>query len=90
MRSGIGNNKLKITSATLKVCSVSLHPSMIVAHNEALKISSALYQFWRSDIKSFSVTGRSRIFMTENIFHGKVPSKIIIGMISNSAYSGDC
>ena len=27
--------------------------------------------------------------MTDNIFHGQVPSKIIIGMVSNSAYSGD-
>ena len=27
--------------------------------------------------------------MTDNIFHGQVPSKIIIDMISNSAYSGD-
>ena len=27
--------------------------------------------------------------MTDNIFHGKVPSKLIIGMVSNSAYSGD-
>ena len=27
--------------------------------------------------------------MTDNIFHGKVPSKLIIGMFSNSAYSGD-
>ena len=27
--------------------------------------------------------------MTDNIFHGKVPSKIIIGMVSNAAYLGD-
>ena len=62
---------------------------MIVAHNEGLKISPALYPFWRSDIKSFSVAGGSHTFMTDNIFYGQVPSKIIIGMVSNSAYSGD-
>ena len=27
--------------------------------------------------------------MTDNIFHGKVPSKVIIGMVFNVAYSGD-
>ena len=89
MRSGNENYKLKITLAVLKVCFVSLHPSVIVAHNEALKISPALYPFWRSDIKSFSIAGGSHTFMTDNIFHGQVPSKIIIGMVSNSAYSGD-
>ena len=50
MRSCVENYKLKITSAILKVCFVSLHPSVIVAHNEALKISPALYPFWRGDI----------------------------------------
>ena len=39
MRSGAENYKLKITSAVLKVCFVSLHPSVIVAHNEALKLA---------------------------------------------------
>ena len=89
MRSGVENYKLKITSAILKVCFVSLHPTVIVAHNESLKISPALYPFWRNDIKSFSLAGGSHTFMTDNIFHGQVPSKIIIGMVSNSAYSGD-
>ena len=88
MRSGNENYKLKITSAMLKVCYVSLHPSMIVVHNEALEISPAIYPFWRSDIKSFTVGAGSHTFMTHNIFHGEVPSKIIIGLVSNAAYSG--
>ena len=89
IRSGNKNYKLKITSAILKACFVSLHPSMIVAHNEALKIIPSLYPFRYSDIKSFSVAGGSLTFTTNNIFHGELPSKIIIGLVSNSAYSGD-
>ena len=81
--------KLKILSAVLKVCHVGLNPSVILAHNEALKLGPALYPFWLSDIKSFSVAAGSQTFMTDNIFHGKVPSKLIIAMVSNSAYSGD-
>ena len=89
MRHGVKVYKLKILSAVLKVCHVGLNPSVIVAHNEALKLAPAIYPFWRSDIKSFSVAAGSQTFMTDNIFHGKVPSKLIIGMVSNSAYSGD-
>ena len=81
--------KLKITDAVLKLCHVSLNPAMVVAHNEALDISPAVYPFWRSDIKTFSVAQGSHTFMVDNIFHGEVPSKIIVGMVSNSAYSGD-
>ena len=37
--SGVEKYKLLITDAILKVCHVSLNPSMIVAHNEALKLT---------------------------------------------------
>ena len=89
MRHGTKIYKLVITSTVLKVCHVGLNPAMILAHNESLKMGPALYPFWRSDIKSFSVAAGSLTFMTDNIYHGKVPSKLIIGMLSNAAYSGD-
>ena len=76
LRNGTKAYKLKITDAILKVCHISLDPKMIVAHNEALKISPALYPFWRSDIKSFTVASGSLSFMTDNIYHGKIPSKL--------------
>ena len=89
MRVGTNNYKLQINSAVLKVCHVALNPSLLLAHNEALKLSPVIYPSWRSDIKSFTVAGGSHTFMTDNIFHGKVPSNIIVGMVSNAAYSGD-
>ena len=78
MRHGSKIYKLQIRSAVLKVCHVNLNPSLIIAHNESLKLTPALYPFWRSDIKSFSVAQGSLTLMTDNIFHGKVPRKIII------------
>ena len=89
MRYGKEKLRLKITEAILKVCYISLNPDMLVTHNEALKTSPALYPFWRSIIKSFSIAKGSHTFMTDNIFHGKVPSKIVVGLVSNAAYFGD-
>ena len=89
MRLGTKNYKLIITSAIWKVCYISLNPNMIFAHDEALKISPAIYPFWRSDLKSFSVAKGSLNFMTDNIYYGKVPSKLIIGIGSNAGYSGE-
>ena len=78
MRNGVKVYKLKILSAVLKVCHVGLNPSVILAHNEALKLGPALYPFWRSDIKSFGAAAGSQTFIADNIFYGKVPSKLII------------
>ena len=89
MRLGSKNYKLLTTSAVWKVCYIALNPNMILAHDEALKISPAIYPFWRSDLKSFSVAKGCLNFMTGNIYHGKVPSKLVIGMVSNAGYSGE-
>ena len=62
---------------------------MILAHDGALKIIPAVYPFWRSDIKSFGVAKGSLSFMIDNIYHGTVPSKLLMEMVSNAVYSGD-
>ena len=81
--------KLVITNAILKVCQVAVNPLMILAHDEALSKSPAVYPFWRSNVKSFTISPGSQTFMIDNIYHGHVPSKIIIGFVSNAAYSGN-
>ena len=67
MRNGKEKLRLKITEAILKVCYISLNPDMLVAHNEALKTSPALYPFWRSDVKSFSIAKGSHIYDREHL-----------------------
>ena len=81
---GLGTQSYKLV---WKVCYISVNPNIIVAHDEALKISPVV-PFCRSDIKSFTVAKGSLNFMTGNIYHGTVPNKLIIGMVSNAGYSG--
>ena len=83
------NYKAIITNAIFKVCQVGINPAMILAHNQALSKNPAIYPFWRSDIKSFTVPIGGQTFMIDNIYHGNVPSKLIIAMVSNKSYSGD-
>ena len=83
------NYKVAITNAVFKVCQVAVNPSVILAHDQALAKSPAIYPFWRSDVKSFTVATGGQTFMIDNIYHGNVPSKIILAMVSNKAYSGD-
>ena len=81
--------KVVITNALFKVCQVVINPAIILAHNQALSKTPAIYPFWRSDIKSFTIPTGGQTFMIDNIYHGNVPSRIVIPMVSNDAYSGD-
>ena len=62
MQNGVKVYKFKILSAVLKVCHIGLNPSVIIAHNKALKLGPALYSFWWSDLKSLSVAAGSQTF----------------------------
>ena len=49
------NYKVSITSAILKVCHVKVSDAVIVAQNEALNLSPALYLYWKSNFKTISI-----------------------------------
>ena len=80
--------EVQITYASLKVCYVKVSDAVVLAQNEVLKLSPAMYPFWKSSIKTFSLPKGISTFSTDDIFHGKVPTKIIIGMVSTEAYNG--
>ena len=46
---------VQITSAILRVCHVKVSNVVILAQNEALNVSPALYPFWKSNFKTISV-----------------------------------
>ena len=80
--------KVDITEVSFKVCYVKVADSVILAQNEVLKSSPALYPFWKSNIKTFSLAKGISTFTADDIFHGNVPSKVILGFVRTEAYSG--
>ena len=84
-----GNNyELEVVDAVLKVCHLKLSPTTLLAHNESLKVTPAVYPFWKSDIKTFTISAGSMMFSTDDCFQGQVPHKLIVGFTSSAAYSG--
>ena len=81
--------ELEVTDAVLKVCHLKLSPTTVLAHNESLKLTPAVYPFWKSDIKTFTISGGSMMFSTDDCFQGQVPNKMVVGFTSSAAYSGD-
>lgn len=80
--------KIKIKDALLKVCYITVNPQIIVAHDEALKSSSAVYPYMRSEIRTFSVPGGNFNFRMDNLFNNDVPLSVVVGLIAGEAYNG--
>ena len=81
--------KVSITSAVLKVCHVKVSDAVIVAQNEALNLSPALYPYWKSNFKTISIPSGVSTVTSDDIFHGEVPSKLVLAMVKTQAFSGD-
>ena len=80
--------KLILTEASLKVCKISLNPSLSLAQAELLSKSPAQYPFERTDVKTFNIPSGSFTFRTEDLYQGAVPSRLILGLVKSEAYNG--
>ena len=88
MTNGTEYYKVKITEAVFKVCCVKVANAVLLAQNDVLKIAPAMYPFWKSNIKTFFIPKGEAGFSKDDIFHGLIPSKLIVGMVKSEAYSG--
>ena len=80
--------KVKITEALFKVCYVKVTNAVLLTQNGVLKIAPAMYPFLRSSLKTFFIPKGEAGFSKDDIFHGLVPSKLVIAMVKSQAYSG--
>ena len=81
--------KLVITEASLKVRHAKMNPKIILAHNEALNHGEALYPYWKSNVKAFSIPAGVSSYSIDDLYNGMKPSRLIIAMVGNAAYTGD-
>ena len=81
--------KVKIKSARLELEKMTINPDVLNEHAVKLQKQNAIYPLRRGDIKTFSIpTGNSNI-IKENMFMGKLPRRLVIGLVDSSAFNGD-
>ena len=80
---------MSITSAVLKVCHIKVADAVVVAQNEVLGIGPAIYPYWKSNFKTISIPSGVSAVSSDDIFHGEVPSKLILDIVRTDAFSGD-
>jgi len=81
--------RVAIVSASLFVRKVKLSPSVFLAHAKTMENGLAKYPIKRVVTKAFTVAAGYRDVISERLFSGTLPTRIIIGCIDNDAYNGN-
>ena len=82
---GIGC-KVKIMHASLFVRKVKLTSSIFLAHAKTLERGTAKYPIRRVVCKAFTIPEHYLDVSHEKLFSGQLPTRIVIGLVSNRAF----
>ena len=85
----MGGGKVQITHASLFVRKVKLMPSVFLAHAKTLERGTAKYPIKRVVCKSFTIPQNYLDVSHEKLFSGQLPTRIVIGLVSNRAFNGN-
>ena len=82
------NFKVVITEAILYVRKVKIASSIALGHAAALKQTTAKYPIRRVDCKVLTIPGGFGAFNPDNIFLGRIPKRLVLGLVDTEAYNG--
>lgn len=82
------NFKVTITEAILYVRKVKVAPSITLEHAAALKHATAKYPIRRVDCKVLTIPRGFGSFNPDNIFLGRIPKRIVLGLVDTEAFNG--
>lgn len=77
-----------ITYATLVVRKAKLNPAITLAHEKALMRANAKYPIKRVVLKTLAIPQGMLSHTQDNLFLSQTPTRIVIGLITASAFNG--
>nr|XP_015909764.2 uncharacterized protein F54H12.2-like [Parasteatoda tepidariorum] len=78
----------KVHSAKLYIRKIIVSPSIVLAHEKALEKGNIKMPIRRTDVKSFTLSNGLASITIANAFIGQIPSRLVMGFVSNDAYNG--
>lgn len=84
-----GEYGIHIENASLFIRRCEISGSILVAHEKALEQSLVQMPFTRSEVKTFTLSSGLKSITIPNAVNGVLPSRIIMCLVSNSAFNGD-
>ncbi|GFX44097.1 uncharacterized protein F54H12.2 [Trichonephila clavipes] len=82
-----GDYRIQIENISLYIRKCEISSSILVAHEKALEQSLVQMPFTRTEIKTFTLSSGLKSITIPNAVNGTLPTRMILGLISNSAYS---
>jgi hypothetical protein len=79
---------LLVEEVFFKACVVKLNPALYLSHVNVLNNTNALYPFERTEIKTNAIPAGQSQLEWDNFVQGKLPSRILISFVRQSAYLG--
>ena len=76
---------------TLHLCRLSLNPDIYSSLEGERKFRKEVvkYPVVRDQIRSFTFNGTTTVWQQDNLFLGKVPQRMIVGILDSTAFNGD-
>ncbi|XP_074107773.1 uncharacterized protein LOC141533022 [Cotesia typhae] len=78
-----------ISDASLLVRRAKISPGTLLAHARMLAKTTAKYPLTRVEVKAVSMAAGVHGETMDNILHGQIPRRLIIGFVDNKAFNGD-
>lgn len=76
--------KIVLTGATYWIRRHILFPSVTLSHQKLLEMgNNANYPTIKSDVKYFTISKDNQSYIEDNVFLGKLPPRVIIGLVKN-------
>ena len=76
---------------TLHLCRLSLNPDIYASLEGERKLRKQVvkYPVVRDHIRTFTFNGTTTVWQQDNLFLGKVPQRMIVGILDSTAFNGD-
>jgi hypothetical protein len=85
---GSPDYRLKLNNLILRVCKVKLSPQLLLSIETKLESAPAKYPYMRSEVRALSIESRATSYTASNLFQGRVPSRLIVGLVETENYEG--
>ncbi|GBM37204.1 Uncharacterized protein F54H12.2 [Araneus ventricosus] len=84
-----GDFRLQIENISLFIRKCDVSSSIIIAHEKALEQALVQMPFTRIETKTFTLGSGLKSVIIPNAMNGILPSRMILGLVSNAAFNGD-
>ncbi|GBM57140.1 hypothetical protein AVEN_36160-1 [Araneus ventricosus] len=84
-----GAFRLQIENISLFIRKCDVSSSIVVGHEKALEQALVQMSFTRIETKTFTLSSGLKSVIIPNAMNGILPSRMILGLVSNSAFNGD-